>query len=77
MRESLNICMENIQLTIADLASIRSILEAASQRGAFKANELTHVGTVYDKLSAFLQATQAQLESDTENQTQPPGESNA
>lgn len=53
--------MENAQLTIADLASIQSIIEAASQRGAFRAEELTQVGTVYDKLSAFLQAAQSQV----------------
>lgn len=55
-----NICMENTnsQLTLADLASIHNIIDAATQRGAFKANELTAVGTVYDKLSAFLKATQ-------------------
>ena len=46
------------QLTLADLASLHNIIEAATQRGAFKANELTSVGSVYDKLSAFLQATQ-------------------
>lgn len=53
--------MENTtssQLTLADLASLHNIIEAATQRGAFKANELTAVGNVYDKLSAFLQATQ-------------------
>lgn len=71
--------MENTQLTIADLASIHSIIEAASQRGAFRANELTQVGTVYDKLSAFLQAAQAQVAAAEEAQAeaQPPGEQNA
>lgn len=48
----------NSQLTLADLASIHNIIDAATQRGAFKANELTAVGAVYDKLSAFLKATQ-------------------
>lgn len=74
-----NICMENTQLTIADLASIHSIIEAASQRGAFRANELSQVGAVYDKLSAFLQAAQAQVAAAEEAQTQaqPPGEQHA
>ena len=69
--------MENNQLTIADLASIHSIIEAATQRGAFRANELTQVGTVYDKLSAFLQATQAQVAAAEEAQAETPGEQNA
>ena len=75
--QRVNIYMEPIQLTLADLASIRSIIEAASQRGAFKANELTQVGAVYDKLSAFLQASQAQLEAAAAMPNQPSGESNA
>ena len=73
----LNIYMENTQLTIADLASIHSIIEAASQRGAFRANELTQVGAVYDKLSAFLQATQAQVDAAEQPLAEPPGEQNA
>ena len=73
----LNIYMENTQLTIANLASIHSIIEAASQRGAFRANELTQVGAVYDKLSAFLQAAQAQAEAAEQAQAETPGEQNA
>ena len=58
----LNIYMENTQLTLADLASIQSIIEAASTRGAFRANELAQVGAIYDKLSAFLTVAQAQAD---------------
>ena len=74
---SLNIYMENTQLTIADLASIHSIIEAASQRGAFRANELTQVGAVYDKLSAFLQTAQAQVDAAEQPPAETPGEQNA
>ena len=56
---SLNIYMENTQLTLADLASIHSIIEAATTRGAFRASELTPVGAIYDKLTAFLQTANA------------------
>lgn len=71
--------MENNQLTIADLASIHSIIEAASTRGAFRANELSQVGAVYDKLSAFLQAAQSQMSAVDQppEQAQPQGETNA
>jgi hypothetical protein len=51
--------MENTQLTLADLASIHSIIEAATTRGAFRASELTPVGAIYDKLTAFLQTANA------------------
>ena len=73
----LNIYMENTQLTIADLASIHSIIEDASQRGAFRANELTQVGAVYDKLSAFLQTAQAQVDAAEQSPAETPGEQNA
>lgn len=48
------------ELTVQDLASIRQIIDVASQRGAFKPNEMVVVGTVYTKLEAFLAVVQAQ-----------------
>ena len=56
----------NAQLTLADLASIKNIIEAASTRGAFRANELTVVGTMYDKLSAFIKASQTAAQEQAE-----------
>lgn len=44
------------QLTINDLMLIKTVFEVATQRGAFKAEELQNVGTVYNKLSTFLSA---------------------
>jgi hypothetical protein len=58
--------MENIQLTLADLASIKNLIEAAIERGAYKAAELSTVGGIYDKLTAFLIASQAQLAAQAE-----------
>ncbi len=43
-------------LNINDLSALRSILDVASQRGAFKAAELEAVGKTYNKLNAFLEA---------------------
>lgn len=43
-------------LNISDLLAVKSIIEIASQRGAFKANELEGVGKIYNKLSNFLEA---------------------
>ena len=42
------------QITVADLDALRSIVDVATQRGAFRGAELTQVGAVFDKLSAFL-----------------------
>jgi hypothetical protein len=46
--------MQNTQLTIADLASLRSLLQAAYSRGAFRIEESTQVGAIFDRLSVFL-----------------------
>ena len=44
------------ELTITDLANLRSIVDVAVRRGVFAANEISAVGTTYDKLNAFLVA---------------------
>lgn len=43
-------------LNINDLMAVRSIVEVASQRGAFKAAELESVGKIYNKLNGFLES---------------------
>lgn len=45
--------MEN-NFTINDLSQIKQIIEVACARGAFKAEEMTVIGSLYDKLSNFL-----------------------
>lgn len=47
------------ELTVVDLANIRSVLELAVRRGTFQAGELSSVGTVYDKLNNFLSSISA------------------
>ena len=46
----------NENLTIADLQTIVNIIDSATQRGAFRANELKVVGSVYEKTTAFLES---------------------
>ena len=41
-------------LSIGDLKNLSTILDVASTRGAFKANEMAGVGALYNKLQAFL-----------------------
>jgi len=49
--------MENTtQITIADLDTIKNIIDLACTRGAFRGAELTQVGVIYDKLTVFLEA---------------------
>ena len=56
------------ELTVNDLSAIKQIFDVASQRGAFKPNEMITVGTVYNKLDAFITAVTGQ------QQEQPKGE---
>ena len=41
---------------LADIGFLLQIVEICTQRGAFRADELSQVGPVYDKVKAFLQA---------------------
>lgn len=50
------------ELNLNDLAAIRSILDVASSRGAFKAGEMEAVGKVYNKLSVFLDSVAGKKE---------------
>jgi hypothetical protein len=47
-------------LTVQDLQALKSIIDVASSRGAFKPNEMTAVGSVYTKLETFLKAVASQ-----------------
>jgi hypothetical protein len=66
--------MENTQLTITDMVSLKSIIDAACTRGAFKASEMKQVGELYEKLGLFIESVQAQAVEQSAN-TQ--GEANA
>ena len=44
---------------LADLVFTLQIIEACTQRGAFRAEELSNVGAAYDRLKAFLAANNA------------------
>ena len=44
----------NTDLSIADLKNLATIIDVASTRGAFRANEMATVGAMYNKLQAFL-----------------------
>jgi hypothetical protein len=64
-------------ITVNDLVAIQNIINLAADRGAFKAEEMLEVGTVYTKLSNFLEAVIAQAqaqESAADTATTPQGE---
>ena len=60
--EAANTQTENnsAELTVTDLAAVKQIIDVASQRGAFRPNEMTTVGQIYTKLETFLNAVASQ-----------------
>jgi hypothetical protein len=48
------------QITVKDLDTLKNIVDLACNRGAFRGAEMTEVGTIYDKLTQFLDAVIAQ-----------------
>jgi len=70
----LNICMDNTQITIADLDMIKNVIDLACTRGAFRGAEVSQVGAVYDKLALFLDAVVAQAQEQEANKQADAGE---
>lgn len=58
--------MEDANLTLNDLANLRSLVDIACTRGAFKANEMKDVGDLYNKLDAFVKQMSAVQTQNTE-----------
>ena len=53
---------DSTDLTINDLNGLKTIIDIASSRGAFKPNEMVAVGQLYTKLTTFLEAVSKQAE---------------
>ncbi len=51
---------QSVDLNVQDLNMLRSIIDLAAQRGAFKPTEMAAVGTVYNKLNGFLESVAKQ-----------------
>ena len=61
-------------IQISDLQSILNIIDLASTRGAFKAAELTAVGSVADKISTFLSVIAKQQKEKADAEAKAKGE---
>lgn len=46
-------------LGVQDIVALLNIVDIASRRGAFRGEELSSVGAVFDKVTAFLKASGA------------------
>ncbi len=51
--------VQQTQLQLSDLLLCAQAIQLASQRGAFKAEEFTQVGGVFDRITAFLRESGA------------------
>jgi hypothetical protein len=55
---------EPATLGVADLQNAAQVIDVAVSRGAFRAAEAAQVGTVFNRLVAFIQSVQAQQNPD-------------
>lgn len=62
--------IEPVQLTVGDLQLLARIVDLASRRGAFQANELSQVGEAYNKLAGFLAYVDSVQNKDSESGAQ-------
>lgn len=70
--------MENTtenQITIADLNMLKNIVDLASSRGSFRADEMQEIGAVYNRLNAFLQDIVAQAQAQQLSESATPTDS--
>ncbi len=56
-------------LNIQDLVNVLQVINTCTQRGAFRAEELSGVGGLYDRLSAFVKSTGATTEPPAETES--------
>jgi len=63
--------MENTQptLDLNDLNILREVVSQCAARGAFKPEEFSAIGRVYDRLVAFLEASSAATETESQPAT--------
>lgn len=64
-------------LSISDLKNISTIIDVASTRGAFRANEMATVGVMFNKLSAFLAKVAPEQKTDSNQPAEQPATESA
>ena len=58
--------IEEVTITLQDVAICKQAIEVAATRGAFKADEMAIVGATYNKVSAWLNQMQPAVNDDAE-----------
>lgn len=64
----------NVTITPNDLLVIRQVIDVATQAGLFKAQDLTSVGLVFDKVNGIVESLIAQSKANEESETNSPEE---
>jgi len=65
---------EKVDLQVADIKFCKTIIETATERGAWKADELGTVGHVYNKITLWLQQNEPKVETAAEETSEAQGE---
>jgi hypothetical protein len=66
--------VEKVELKLADIKFCKTIIETATERGAWKADELGTVGHVYNKITVWLQQNEPKVETEAEETSEAQGE---
>jgi len=61
---------QKASISLSDIAFTVEVLKAASRRGAFELNELKNVGTLGERLQAFLEENAPKTEATTEEEVE-------
>jgi hypothetical protein len=61
-------------LSLQDLIDIQNLISVVTQRGAFKADEMSAAGTLYDRLTAFIKTLIPPETTETTNEDAPAAE---
>ena len=56
-------------ITLNDLVMLRNIVNVASKRGAFSAEEFSDIGAVYNKIDSFLKVNLKKMEETEEEKS--------
>lgn len=56
-------------ITLADIGAVVEVLRVVTERGVWKANELSVVGGLYDRLTKFLESTDTQTKTTGSQET--------
>ena len=62
---------ETPSISLSDLVLVLNLIRVTTERGAIKAEEMSAVGLVYDKLVKFLQASGALSNKDSTQESAP------